>query len=137
MSNGREPPHLGARSSWLVRVCGAQGVFYGLSGVWPLLSPQTFQAVTGFKADFWLAQTVGAILSLVGVVLILAARAKRITPEIVVLGAGLAGVLLVVDILCVRAPRTTRAYWLDAVAETALVAGWLIAVQQHRRKARG
>ena len=61
---------------WIARV---QGWFYLLSGIWPLVSGGTFQAVTGYKTDFWLAQTVGLLLAASGVVLILAANASRIT----------------------------------------------------------
>ena len=122
------------RTATLFTLCAIQGVFYVVSGIWPLLSPRTFQIVTGFKADFWLAQTVGAMLALSGVVLFLAARAGRITSEIALLGGGLAAVLCVVDIGCVAAPRTTPAYWVDAVVECGLVVAWVIAWRRSGRK---
>src|SRR5438270_11614006 len=39
-----------------------QGVYYLLTGVWPLVSIDTFQMVTGPKTDLWLVQTVGALI---------------------------------------------------------------------------
>jgi len=110
-------------STWIARL---QGWFYLLSGIWPLISGHTFQAVTGYKADFWLAQTVGLLLAITGVVLILAARASRITREIKLLGTLQSAALMVVDLYCVSQPRTTWSYLLDAVVELGFVAGWCL-----------
>jgi hypothetical protein len=90
-----------------------------------LLSGGTFQAVTGYKTDFWLAQTVGLLLAASGVVLILAANANRITREIALLAALQAAVLMVVDLYCVTQPHTTRSYLLDAIVEGGLLVAWL------------
>ena len=115
-----------SRDSLPLRIVGRiQGYFYIVTGAWSLIGPRSFQIVTGFKADFWIAQTVGAILALIGLVILLAVRARRITREIVVLGAGCALILGIADVLCVFAPRTTHAYWLDAVAEIAFAIAWL------------
>jgi hypothetical protein len=37
----------------------AQGIFYLLTGIWPLVSTNTFQKVTGPKQDLWLVRTAG------------------------------------------------------------------------------
>lgn len=122
----------------LALLAQGQGAFYLLSGLWPLLSPGSFQAVTGPKEDFWLAQTVGLLLVVVGTVLLLAGRSRRITREIVLLAAGSALVLGMVDVFCVFAPRTTRAYWLDAVVEFAIAGAWgvLVVKRRHEKKRR-
>lgn len=130
-------PYLQEQSPRLLRfVCSAQGWFYVVSGIWPLVSPYSFQIITGFKVDFWLAQTVGALLAVTGAVLVLAARAGRITREIALIAAGQACVLGVVDLYCVALPGTTRAYWLDAVVEFGLVTTWLAGWWSARRHAR-
>lgn len=105
----------------------AQGWFYLVSGLWPIFSGDSFQEVTGRKADFWLAQTVGLLLAITGVVLILATRAGRITREIMLLGALQAAALTVVDVYCVFQPRTTRSYLFDAVVELGFVLAWCFA----------
>jgi len=102
-----------------------QGWLYLITGLWPLVSGGTFQRVTGFKADFWLAQTVGLLLAVSGIVLLAAARARRVTREIGLLGALQAAALAGVDLYCVYQPRTTRVYWLDALIEVVLVGAWL------------
>lgn len=106
-------------------LCQIQGWFYLLTGAWPLLHGHSFQFVTGFKTNFWLAQLVGALLALTGCLLISAARRRRVTPEIKALGAGSAAILLVADIVCVPLPDTTPIYWLDAGLEAVLLVIWL------------
>lgn len=117
---------VGNRERALVLLAQGQGAFYVLSGLWPLLSPATFQWVTGPKEEFWLVRTVSLLLVVAGAVLFLAGRARRVTREIVLLGAGHAAMLAIVDVFCVFAPRTTGAYWLDAVLEIGLVAAWIL-----------
>ena len=107
-----------------VRVPTLQGVYFLATGIWPLLSRRSFEAVTGRKADFWLAQTVGVSVSGVGATLLLAARRKRLTPEIQFLGFVSAVGLALVDLVFVSRRTISRVYLLDALAETALAAGW-------------
>jgi hypothetical protein len=122
-----EPPPLISRERALAWIARAQGWFYFATGIWPLISGDSFQVVTGWKADFWLAQTVGLLLAITGLVLVLAARAGRLTREIILLGALQAAALLAVDLYCVFQPRTTWSYLLDAVAELMIVIAWCIA----------
>lgn len=105
-------------------IAKAQGGYYMVTGVWPLVSGGSFQAVTGFKEDFWLAQTVGVLLAISGAVLILSARARRLTTEIKLMGTLQASALMVVDVYCVFQPRTTWSYLLDAVVELGIVIAW-------------
>jgi hydrogenase/urease accessory protein HupE len=62
------------------------GVFYAVTGFWPIVSIRTFQLVTGPKRDLWLVRTVGALLTVIGVVLTLAGLRRRVTPEVLMLG---------------------------------------------------
>lgn len=47
---------------FLVWLSLLQGLYYSISGIWPLLSIDTFMAVTGPKTDIWLVKTVGVLL---------------------------------------------------------------------------
>ncbi len=40
-------------------VSEGQGLYYTVSGLWPLISLRTFTLVTGPKVDLWLVKTVG------------------------------------------------------------------------------
>jgi hypothetical protein len=102
-----------------------QGGYFFLTGIWPLLHGSSFQALTGWKADFWLAQTVGLLLATVGATLVWAARRRSLSRELMVLAGMQAAVLGFVDLYCVHQPRATPAYLLDAVVEFAIVAAWI------------
>ena len=44
---------------WLFRL---SGVFYFITGVWPVLHISSFKEVTGPKTDIWLVKTVGLLM---------------------------------------------------------------------------
>lgn len=104
-----------------------QGVFYVLTGVWPLVSMGTFVAVTGPKVDLWLVVTVGVLVAVIGAVLLLGAFRDRVGPELVLLAVGSAGGLAAVDLVYALGDRIRDIYLLDAVAEITLVVLWLLA----------
>ena len=110
----------------LRRLACGQGVFYLVTGLWPLLHVTSFLAVTGPKVDVWLAQTVGALLSVTGFALLLAAQRRRLSPEWLVLAAGQAAALALVDVVFVAQLRIRPIYLADAAAELVLVAAWLL-----------
>ncbi len=62
-------------------VAFVQAGYYGPSGLWPIFSLRSFEWITGPKVDGWLVKTVGALVSVVGGVLGLAASRRRLTPE--------------------------------------------------------
>ena len=103
-----------------------QGLYYFTTGLWALLSMRTFEKVTGPKTDRWLVQTIGLMLVVIGLALITGGIRKTITPEMVILGVGTAGVLLGIDVFYVSIKKISRIYLLDAVAELLLIAGWII-----------
>lgn len=102
-----------------------QGSYYFLTGVWPLVHGRSFQMVTGPKEDFWLAQTVGALLALIGWSLLRAAYRRAVTVQLADIAAGTAFVLMLADVLALQQPRSTWVYALDAAGEGVLVAAWL------------
>jgi hypothetical protein len=108
-------------------LAGAQGAFYVASGLWPVVHMRSFEAVTGPKVDRWLVRTVGGLLGVVGAALWSAARSRRLSREIALLGAGTAAVLTAVDITYAGRRRISPVYLLDAAVETALVAAWFVA----------
>jgi hypothetical protein len=76
-----------------------QGGYFLLTGIWPLLSRRTFEAVTGAKQDFWLARTVGVLVASVGSVLVLTGKRDRVGPDARWLAASSAAGLAAIDIL--------------------------------------
>ena len=105
----------------------AQATYYLGSGVWPLLSSRTFQAVTGPKKDVWLVQTVGALIGVVGGTLTLAvATRQHETATVRTLALGSALSLAAADVYFVARRRISPIYLVDSVLQLALVAGWLV-----------
>jgi hypothetical protein len=101
----------------------AQGVYYVATGVAPFVSRRAFAAVTGEKQEWWLVETVGALVTAVGAGVGIAAARDRVTPELTAIAAGCAGGLAAIDIVYVLRGRISPAYLADAAAQLALLAG--------------
>ena len=107
-------------------VATAQSAFYITTGLWPLVHRRSFVRVTGPKTDFWLVETVGVTVASIGIGLAQALRSGRPVPtELRSVALAAAAGLAVVDAIYVARRRISSVYLLDAVAETALVLGWL------------
>src|SRR5436305_10564706 len=102
----------------------AQGVYYVVTGLWPLVHTNSFQAVTGPKTDLWLVQTVGVLIAVIGCVLLSAAHSGRVTAEVALLAVGCALALTGIDVVFVTRNVISQVYLLDAAAALVLVAAW-------------
>ncbi len=109
-----------------------QGAYYAATGLWPLLSIGTFQAVTGPKHDLWLVRTVGALVLVIGGVLLVAAQRRAVTPEVALLGSSSALAFSIVDVVFVSTRDVGAVYLLDAIPEIALVLAWGLAARRER-----
>jgi hypothetical protein len=121
----RPPPATSAPVDGGVMLALGQGVFYLATGVWPLLSIGTFERVTGPKVDRWLVKTVGVLVAVIGGVLLVAGRRRRVSDEVMLVAAGSAAGLAGIDLVYSGRGRISKVYLLDALGELALVAGWL------------
>jgi hypothetical protein len=123
--------------SWTRRLAEAQGAFYVMSGLWPVMHLRSFYAVTGPKTDGWLVQTVGLLLAVVGAVLAVAAWRRRLTPEWRWLAIGIALSLAAVDVVFVARTVIPPIYLADAAGEVVIAAAWWAAARLDRREAAG
>ena len=121
------PEHRAGAGRAFVVAAAVQGVYYLATGVWPLVHVESFLAVTGPKTDLWLLYTVGALIAVVGVVLLLAARSGRVTPEVARLAVGSALALTAIDVTFVARRVIDPIYLADAAAEVVLVLWWAVA----------
>jgi hypothetical protein len=106
-------------------VAGVQGIFYFITGIWPLLSISTFMAVTGPKTDIWLVKTVGVLLGVIGLTLILAAARRQMVFAVAVLGIGTALGLIGIELFYVFNGTISAVYLLDTILEAGFLIGWL------------
>jgi len=111
-----------------------QGVYYLITGIWPLISIETFQMVTGRKtdhlvtgreSDHWLVMTVGVLVTAIGASLLVAAFRRQDTIEIGVLAIASAVGLLCIDVIYVTKQTIPPIYLADAVLEVMIIAGWI------------
>jgi hypothetical protein len=103
-----------------------QGLYYLITGVWPLVSIDTFQRVTGPKTDLWLVDTVGALITVIAVVLLAGVCRRWASAEVILLALGSATALIVIDVVFVTRQVIDRIYLLDAAAESVLILAWLV-----------
>lgn len=113
------------------RLALAQGGFYVLTGIWPILHIRSFEAVTGPKADKWLVKTVGGMITALGGVLFATGLRRGPSDDLVAATVATASVLTAVDVVYVARRRIRPVYLLDAVAETALIVAWLLVARKH------
>jgi hypothetical protein len=105
-------------------VAYAQGGYYLVTGVWPLLHIRSFEWVTGPKVDRWLVKVAGALISVIGSAIGVASWRRRLTPEIALLAMGSSVALATVDVVYVARRRIRWVYQLDAVVQAWLLVGW-------------
>jgi hypothetical protein len=126
-------------------LCSVQGLYCLITGVWPLVSIETFQMVTGPKtdhlvtgreSDHWLVNTVGVLVTANALVLLLAAWRNRGSPEVALLAVGSAVGLLAIDAVYVSRDVIPPIYLADAAFEVVLVAAWLWVATSGRLRSR-
>lgn len=105
----------------------AQGVYYAVTGLWPVVHLGSFMAVTGPKQDRWLVKTVGLVVAVIGGALIAASRQPALEPQTIVLSIGAAVALTGVDLVYSIKRVISFAYLGDAAAEIALIWLWAFA----------
>ena len=72
-------------------------------------------------------RTVGVLVTVIGAVLLLAGRRRRVTDEIVLLAVGSALGLAAIDVIYAVSGRISAIYLADAVVEVGLALLWLVA----------
>lgn len=105
---------------------GGQGVYYLVTGVWPLVSLRTFEMVTGPKTDDWLVHTVGVLAVVIGATLLVGARRRSPSAETLVLAGGAAAAFAGVELVYALGGTISRVYLADAVVEILFLAGALL-----------
>jgi hypothetical protein len=104
-----------------------QGVYFCLTGIWPLIDMRSFEAATGPKADDWLVKTVGVQVAVAGAVLLFSGYRREVAADTLLLAVGSASGLLAIDLWYVSRGVIPRVYLLDAAVELLLIVGWIAA----------
>lgn len=121
-----------ARPATVRPVLLAQGAYYLATGVWPLVSLWTFEAVTGPKTDHWLVRTVGVLAAVIGVGLLVGVRRRRPGLETLTLGLASALGFAGVDVVYVLTGTIGPLYLADAAVQLVLVTLLVRAIPSRR-----
>lgn len=103
-----------------------QGMYFFVTGIWPMFSMRTFLLITGPKTDLWLVKTVGLILAVIGAVLVYAQMTASVNAPVIFLAVGSAAALALVEFIYVSKRVISPVYLADAFAELILIGWWLI-----------
>jgi len=112
-----------------IPVALVQGIYFIITGVWPIFSMKTFLFITGPKTDLWLVKTVGLILALIGAVLVYAQRTATINSSVIFLAIGSAAALAIVEFIYVIRRVISPVYLGDALAELILIGWWILSLR--------
>lgn len=122
--------------SWNRAVAVGQGAFWMGAGLWPVLHLKSFERATGPKADGWLAQSFGAMMTVVGSALVLGGArrpADRTTRWLAIASALCLGTL---DTYFVARRRIRPTYLFDAAVQAGFLAAWGAVFLGQRRAGR-
>ena len=136
------PPH----SMYLQWLFWFQGIYYGMTGIWPLVHVESFQWVTGRKtdhlvtgreADHWLVMTVGVLVVAIALSLLTAAWRRSRSAEVSVLAISAAVGLATIDVIYVMRAVLLPIYLVDAAIEIFLTIALVTAMIAAKTRERG
>ncbi|HWK59427.1 MAG TPA: hypothetical protein VNQ80_18940 [Parapedobacter sp.] len=109
-----------------------QGVYFVVTGIWPLLNMASFIMATGPKQDTWLVEMVGLLSAAVGLTFIVSSLRRHPLP--VLLGYTVSASFLLMDIVYVANGQIDRIYLLDAAIQAAFIAVLTVILILNSRK---
>lgn len=118
--------------TWINRILFAHGLFWLVTGLWPIIDIKSFMWVTGPKTDIWLVKTVSALIVSVAVTLLLGAKSRG--PKLAFMILGMAGCisLSTIDFVYTSRGVISNIYLLDAAAELALLLCYVVLLIRHK-----
>jgi hypothetical protein len=102
-----------------------QGIYYLVSGLWPIIHIGSFMKVTDPKTDLWLVKTVGAIITAIACVLIFAYANNELSDAIKLLSILSAAVFAMVDLYYPLKSVISKVYMIDGVIQIMIIGAWL------------
>ncbi len=106
------------------KIAVAQGAYWAVTGIWPILHLKSFTRVTGPKPEGWLVKTMGGLITVVGATLAVAGLRRRVMPETALLAAGSAAALGLADAIYAGKRRISPVYLADAAIQAVTCAAW-------------
>ena len=107
-----------------ITIAKLQGIFWAITGIWPMIHLDSFLWVTGPKKDIWLLYTVSVLILAIGLILLAAGYNRRVSQEIKWLGIGGALGLAFIDVYYSLQDVISNIYQYDALAELTIAILW-------------
>jgi hypothetical protein len=107
-----------------------QGIYYGVTGLWPLVLVHLFRSTSG--EAMWLSQVGGVLMLVIGAALCLAAYRHDRTAVVWTVGLGSAAGLLLLELVFVIRSEISAVYLIDAFLQAGVVCLWLTNWLRHR-----
>ena len=117
-------------------IARAQGLFYVVTGIWPIVHMPSFLFVTGPKTDLWLVKSFGALLVAVGGVMMVSTLEDRLGLTCKRLGIAVAAALAGADLAFASKGTIAPIYLVDAAVELGFIVAWLVAMTADRAQRR-
>jgi hypothetical protein len=96
-----------------------QGIYFLITGLWPVFNINSFEKISGRKTDKWLVKTFGLLVAAVGVVLITSSDVK-------LLGITSAVAVGAPEIYYSLRGRISNVYTIDGIIEFIFVVWWIL-----------
>jgi hypothetical protein len=132
---------LSHRQAFFTALCWVQGIYYFLTGVWPIVDIRSFKMVTGEKtdnmptgldSDHWLVMAVSLLITSIAVTLLVAAWRRTHMIEVAVMAVSGAVGLTIIDVVYTARGVILPIYLLDAAIQIPLIIAWAISVWINR-----
>lgn len=111
-----------------------QGIYFLITGVWPLVHLKSFMEVTGPKTDIWLVQTVAVLILSYSVLFFYVAFKKRIAPVYALMGTISTFGLAIIELYYYLQGTLKWVYFIDSIIEMIFFIYWLWYLLYYRRK---
>lgn len=113
------------KQNYIRSIALAQGIYFFLTGLWPIVDIHSFMLVTGPKTDIWLVKMVGLLTMAISFMLLMVALKRMITIEtlVIILGAGFSYFLI--DIIYSLEKVIRYVYLGDAALQVLFMGAWI------------
>lgn len=124
------------RARWRARVLAGQGVYYLLTGLWPLVHFHSFASIVNLPTQPFQAHRFAVLVVVIGAFLLEHVRRGTTGPSPTLLGLAAAAAIALVEAIWL--PRITGAsgLWVDLGVQLALVAALTLLYPRETRERR-
>ena len=106
-------------------IVALQALYYLITGIWPMVSLRTFEAITGPKTDDWLVQMVGLLAFAIGATLLFSCVRRRPNREAFMLAILSAASFAAIDVIYALNDTISPIYLADAAVQLIIIAALL------------